>query len=594
MKSLHQVMNLTAVLLAAGLTVTGCVDNKYDLDQLDKTVTVGGDLTLPGSSTGTYTLGEVLDLKPNSAIRPVAAGEYGLQAGDYVLEQNTKPTGSSIDVPAVNLTDIKGSQVKVNIPNIPCGIPGGGIQEVPLDVEATAKLATSNVDPTITALTALTCDVPIEIVLGYNSPDYNGDIVFQNGYMISFDKSWTLAITDAATADFLEFVPGSTHQLRFKKTMTVNKNNKLNIRLKLNQLDFSKLPAGQGFVPGKNGAAGSFALSAAINLDGNVTVDLGALSSLPLGKKTNIEIVTDAKVVSATLTSFSGKIDPKININNTSFTINDIPDFLSDNGNCLDIANPMFNVSVENTSPIAVELGATITAYKDGKATAVVKIGAPATEAIVLEGNGSTKLCLSPSGKAEAGAKGIKVANLGSLLNTVPDRIEITDIKAQAVDRSYTLQLGRNYTFSSSYNVVVPLSFGKDMRLNYSTTDTGWNSDLGKYSFNEAVISLNVDNTIPLDMVPDVVLLDKNGKQFGGVQVTITGNVAAGSLDKPTQSQIKISVSGKQLDGLDGMRLDFTAKSNPNYLGVNLNEKQSLRFTDLKLGIKGGVTIDLN
>lgn len=587
-------MGLTAVLLAAGLTVSGCVDDKYDLDQLDKTVTVGGDLTLPGSSTDTYTLGEVLDLKPGSAIRAVAEGEYGLKAGDYVLEQTTKPTSSSIDVPAVQLTDIKGSQVRVNIPNIPCGIPGGGVQEVPLDVEATAKLATSNVDPTITALSSLTCNVPIEIVLGYNSPDYKGDIVFQQGYTLSFDKSWTLSIADAATAEFLEFVPNSTHQLRFKAERTVNNSRKLVMKLNLTKLDFSQLPAGQGFVPGKNGGPGSFALSAAIDLDGKVNVDLGALSSLPFGKKTNIEIVTDAKVVSATLTSFTGKINPKININNTSFSINDIPDFLSDNGNCLDIANPTFKIAVSNTSPIAVNLSATITAYKDGKPTAVVKIGAPSTEAIVLEGNGETKLCLSPSGQGDADSKGIKVANLGSLLNTVPDKIEITEIKAQAVDRTYTLNLGRNYTFSSGYDVVVPLSFGPDMRLNYTTTDDGWDSDLGKYSFNDAMISLTVDNTIPLDMLPSVVLLDKHGNVFAGAKVSVQGSVAAGSLEKPSQSQLKITVSGQKLDGLDGMKIDFTAKSNSNYVGVNLNEKQSLRFTDLKLGIKGGITIDLN
>ena len=60
------------------------------------------------------------------------------------------------------------------------------------------------------------------------------------------------------------------------------------------------------------------------------------MSDLPVGQKANLTLVTTTKVSAAKILKVRGIVDPKININTTSFDINDIPDFLSDPENNLD------------------------------------------------------------------------------------------------------------------------------------------------------------------------------------------------------------------------------------------------------------------
>ena len=65
-----------------------CVDDSYDLTKdIDMTITVGGDLSIPGSGTEEFTLEEIMDLKDNSVVKADAQGNYALNKAD-----TTEPT----------------------------------------------------------------------------------------------------------------------------------------------------------------------------------------------------------------------------------------------------------------------------------------------------------------------------------------------------------------------------------------------------------------------------------------------------------------------------------------------------------------------
>ena len=57
---------------------TACVDDSYDLNNVDMTVTVGGNLTLPASNTDVITLKKIFDLDDNSIIQADENGNYSL------------------------------------------------------------------------------------------------------------------------------------------------------------------------------------------------------------------------------------------------------------------------------------------------------------------------------------------------------------------------------------------------------------------------------------------------------------------------------------------------------------------------------------
>lgn len=70
-----------------------CVDEKYDLDDVDLTIGTTGDLTLPTSSTGEIALKNIMDLQEDGVVQ-IINGEY------YIVEDG------KADVPKINIDNI--------------------------------------------------------------------------------------------------------------------------------------------------------------------------------------------------------------------------------------------------------------------------------------------------------------------------------------------------------------------------------------------------------------------------------------------------------------------------------------------------------
>ena len=93
----HAVVGMCALGLI-GLNSCLKVDETYDLDKdFDMTITVGGDLTVPGSSTEKIVLSDLLDLEDNSVIK------VNNSAGDYYLVQDGETSNTDVKVPGVDI-----------------------------------------------------------------------------------------------------------------------------------------------------------------------------------------------------------------------------------------------------------------------------------------------------------------------------------------------------------------------------------------------------------------------------------------------------------------------------------------------------------
>lgn len=573
----------------AATGVVGCVDHDYDLSEdIDLTIQLGGDnLTLPGSSTDLLYLSKILDLEQGSSIKAVETdGQYGLAKGDYVLIQDGNSTPSLFDVPEVTIGHINGSTSTTVLPEF--YNPGGqSTVSNPTDmIHNTIRLSDDNVTRDLVSLEAADVDVKMKLNVRYTSSDFSGTAYVEKGYTITFDKCWTVEVGDEATAQYLESV--NPYTLRFKQRYGISRTEGLSARIRLVHVDLTDLPDGQGlYAPGK------FLIENQVMSSGNVSLDV---ADLPAGNRANLTVVSEISVSDARLLKVRGIVDPKIDISETKFDINDIPDFLSDPENRLDLSNPQITLSITNNSPLAISLNGRLTSYTKGNEIAEVGIGESyGTAPVIARANSTTDFIIS-RGPVAGAADNIVVPELSTLLNTIPDLISFHDAVSKAIPEVSEYTLGSTYTFDCDYTAVIPLAFGDAMQLYYSHIDDDWDEDLEKYNFSTAVVTADVVNTIPLDMAPSAVALDAQGREFSTIDVNVEGTVSAGTIAQPSVTQLTITLksTGKNIDGLDGVKLLFHATANDSFTGTNLNKEQSVKFENIKITLKGGVLVDLN
>jgi len=586
------------MVMGASLLLPSCVDNNYDLSKdIDMKVTLGGqELTLPISSTDVYTMAAILDLNPEgSSIKPVETqGEYGLNKGDYVLTQTGDPTESTVSIDAVNLTDIEGSTTRTTLDPF---IVVPGMPEIAVstgEIESGTSISDDNVTTDLKSLSWAKTDCEMVINVHYESADFSGEAIVKQGFLVRFDKSWVVEITDPATQAFAHMTDDHTLEFTADKAFSTQRD-PLQLKINISAFNLADLPQGQGLYE-----PGHFNLDSDITFSGDVAI---ASHNISAGEA-NLNLITDTSIPTAKLLAVKGRIDPEINIDATSFEINDIPDFLSEPGNNLDVDNPQLYLTVTNTSPVPVNINARLIAHDKQGGVHEVGVGKNYdTDAIHIDGNATTKICICKTGNvAEAGVKAVRVPNLGDLLSTVPDRIEITDIEAKADQTNevaFTLNDASNpteYRFDAAYDAIIPLAFGENLEFTYEKIEDGWDEDLEKYNFDRVNILIDVENTAPLNMVPEIEALDYDGNVLKTIDVDIEGMAKAGSIGNPTTAVLKATLrsTGGNIKNLNGVCIRFHATSDANCAGQNLNEEQALRFASIKVSILGGVTVDLN
>ncbi len=587
---------LVNVVTIASVSLTGCVDNDYDLSKdMDLNVTIGGEtIYLPASSTGKLTMDNILDLGSESSIKTITAKDvadgtnYGLVEGDYVLVQNADPTYSSVKVEQVHLKDTRFTSDGVTVPFAP------GLEfTMPADFTSEMSISDNNVDKNLMSVKEAVTDMEMVFDVYCTSDVYNGDITINKGYVIEFSEGWNVTISDPATAAFARML--DYHTLVFMENATFDINHPLELRINVDRFILGDTKGEGLYEPGH------FQLDTSIHFAGNISIDDNTTSS-QVGA---VDLNATLKVENATLLAITGVVDPDINIDDTQVAIEDVPDFLNEKDNNLDIANPQIYFTVNNGSPVSVTFTALLRSiYHDGKAPVDVHIGkwenGKGTEEILVK-PGLNRICLSRTGEStETDVVNISVPDIANLLATIPDEISITDVDAKVIQEPVTFELTApgepGYEFETAYEAVVPIAFGSALRLTYDDTETGWDEDFEKYNFNTVSISMDVVNSVPLTLKPDAEFIYGNEQTFDNVTVDVEGDVVAGSVAAPVTSHIVITATshGKNLNGLNGIRYIFSASTTEAAEGVVLNKNQSLKFENIKISIKGGVTIDLN
>ncbi len=578
-------------MIATGAFVAGaCTDSDYDFNNIDNTVGIGGELTLPGSSTDTIKLADVLDLDNSDCVKV-------RDNGDYVFEQ----TGDEIEVTEIR---VDGFTIMEKLTS--------GLAFV-IDLESMAKK-----NAKAHARTKFSNTQRIRRFVYDGHSDDVVDLTRVNINPASMDLSvhFPQGLSSVMpTIDKLQFfmpeyiIVGSvsgngngtlSHSGTVITLTGVNTSRDLSLTVTTDELVFSADNMDNGELTIENG---DITLTGDIDMSLEATLDITGTPSQTRFEINNTFNLDTFKPVSAV-----GKFDPSIDLNSLgNIEINGVPEFLTDGDVRADLDNPQIMVAINNTMNATGLVNGTITATKDGRKTASVTV-----PQMTIHPATTTNICIcrrkTAEIEAEYGNNAYEVPELSTLIETIPDNISF-DAEAMAdKTKESEFMLDHTYTIAPKYSVEAPIAFADNASIVYKDSIDGWHKDLEDYDLSDdacITVTANIENRVPAYLTLTATPIDENGNDIStDVNVEVSGTVIASpDGEESAYTPLTVNITKKTANAMkkiDGLRLTIQGKAKSedgtdSVTGKTLNSKKHFLIArDVKIKVTGKIIADFN
>ena len=307
-------------------------------------------------------------------------------------------------------------------------------------------------------------------------------------------------------------------------------------------------------------------------------------------------------VSSLEVEDFSGQVKYDIDgIEIDPVEMNDLPSLLSQSGTNINLENPQIYLQLNN--PV-YEYGLYATAglqitSDNGQASADYSLDEPLT---IDESD--NKYCLSPSdpetyysGTLSSDGSSVDFSDcshetfstLGSVLSGdgLPDSLEIYVVDPQIPEQEVTdFKLGTDLdAVSGVYVFYAPLDLTSDSKIKYTDTIDGWNDDdVDAITITKLVVDADLSTDIPLSLEICAYPVDTDGNK-----ITNDGNEVVGTVNKTisygTDEPIEITVSGT-ITHLDGIIIEASITGTEES-EESLQPDQTITVKNIKATISG-------
>jgi len=581
-------MAITATALMAVL-VTGCVDDAYDLENINTDVEVKvNDLVVP-VNLDAITLSNAFDLDPESVVKEIN-GEYAVVVdGDFVSEPlivdpvEIHPG----EIEPIQCVIYKYEGADVNLPV--------AAQTISYQItEATTDFSFNSnaVDKTIRELKKIKGTWNIDIKL--NLTDNNG---------LFSELSFQQLVLELPAGLHVSNYPCDGGRVTVGD-VKMNIGRDTYVALVIDEIDFTKFDnATYEFTPATGDAN-----NGVIRFDGRVGVSsgyvVGGTNSTSTGIPQYVELLVAPEMNSINVKSVTGKIAYSITgFNVADVELSDLPDMLHQEGTDVSLANPQLYLSINN--PVAnygleAASGLTLTAVKDNTTVNTCSLD-PQSE-IKLESDkgidGPYNFCLAPDDpknyyEGYAGSQFVGYKSLSGLLsgNGLPDYVHVTFDNPRVLPDEVT-DFMLNTTINSvkgNYTLYAPLELTVGSHIVYEEDETGWDDEtIRKITITSLKVEATVTNSLPVDIVVSGIPLDVNGQPCVDPKtkqpVKLEGlEVAAGAT-----ASIELHSTGT-IVGIDGIR--YTATCEVKKAGQVLRPAETIDIRNIRVTV-GGTYLD--
>lgn len=634
-----------------------CMDDKYDLDDVDLTLGTSSDLTLPSSSTGEILLKNIMDLEEDGVVQSVD-GEY------YLVEDGNADVPSvtidpiSIQRPVLNeiRTDIEVDK-KTSGARTANAAGGRFIQIVPgveiksqtyrypikdddkphYDINESSGLIAKEVVSleSVRFVDNTTLDATIKIVFDKEHEFINK--VHLDELTLSIPKGLHVAHAEFVhwtdiNATERETVPavdidnnnGVIYLTDTDESTIVDENHVIDIFI-----TFDRAVVGnEGFtfkdnkvlLEGQFEIGGTFCLETTdFNLDELTDEQKQAVirdGNFDAIRPEHITFTGNAEFNNDILVnSFAGVVKTEVG-DIAPIELNDMPDFLNEPDVCLDLQNPAFFVKVKNTMPSDAKTSIVLrSVYEDGTETVEIR-----TQELNIPKEKEVVFCLAcdPDNAvvpkaAKAGEIdytqyekiGVKVEDLGKLLWKLPKEIqvEVADVTIDTDNMPTPTAAPETYDFGVDYKVYTPLEFADEFKLVYQGTEEGIGEDLtdvDKLDTKAMRIDATAITNFPLNLTLSVDALDRDNKSLKRDVIDVDEIVISAHKGEEGYSEqpITLTISPKEGHSISELlqRLDkfqYRAVAEADGYG-KLKEDSYLKLANIKITLVGGVSYDAN
>lgn len=575
--------------LLGGLALASCVNSDYDFNEVDATMGFGGEgLELPGSSTDTIKLADVLDLGDDDCVkvRP---------NGDYVFEQvgdNVEP--AQPEIAPISVTQRQSVSYDIDINVEPATRSAGDARAVTVVLSADGDMQSFEYDG----------DKPAEVVdLDYAETDANlsFSLHFPAGLSsvvasldeISIQMPSFMELSDVSAnigADGSWSIDGS--RIVFSNITT---SRDLTVSARVSRLRF-----------GVSDELGSLGIDGdKIVLDGRVHVSMNSVATVSGGSIEGLTASSDFAIDDMQITSVTGRFDPEIDLDNLGdVEITGVPDFLTDGNVRVDLYNPQILLTLNSDLNMGGFVGGTLTSWKDSQPIASVTVPEMAVRA-----GGMTEMCICRNGEVIEGYDVVQVVpELSTLIETIPDRITFEGTARADRNQTCEFELGHRYTVQPAYRVEAPIAFAENSQIVYKDTIDEWHEDIEDFELSDnsyITFTANIENRVPAYLTLSAYAIDVDGQRMGDDEIKVeVSNTVIASADGETSSETPLTIRVSQNDGralsrLDGLVFDVTASASDGGAnpveGMTLNsEKHFLIARDIKIKLVGTLIGDFN
>lgn len=266
------------------------------------------------------------------------------------------------------------------------------------------------------------------------------------------------------------------------------------------------------------------------------------------------------------------------------FEFGELPAFLNDENLKVEVSGVEISLGIDSQLPVAATVSTGVDLLKSGSVTHHYEVNSlhivPGTNTFVFNqtGNGSVQ-----------GVEYQALPDIEKLFSPVPDKLIINDFQ---VDIPESGQTG-SFPVSCTITADSPIAFSAFSACTISIPVDNAEVNINQIGLKKAVISMDAYNSVPLSFSLKATALDGNGGRLEGVSAQTDVPIAAGTVDSPTHTPLKVTLTAEDLR-FKGVILELHAASNQSVAGVRLNRNQGLELKNLVISLPEGIVVKNN